>query len=63
MSIWPSSHDHSSTSMGVEKSKNVTENPITKNRKISYANVFKALKKKDVKEWERKDIRTYNMKK
>ena len=44
--------------MGVEKSKNVTENPITKNRKKSYANVFKALKKKDVKEWERKDIRT-----
>ena len=44
-----------------DKQKDVTVNSITNNGKISYADVCKYLKKKDVKEGERKDTLTQNM--
>ena len=44
-----------------DKSENVTVNSITNDLKRSYAGVWKASKNKDVKEGERKDIRTQNI--
>ena len=47
----------------VDESKIVTVNSIANNGKRSYVDVFEALKKKDVKEGEGKDILTDNMQK
>ena len=48
---------------GADKSKKLTVNSITYNRKISSADFCKASKKQDVKEGDRKDILTQNMQK
>ena len=50
-------------SQSVEKSKNVTVNSITNNRKGSYAESCKALKERDLKESEMKDRLTQNIQK
>ena len=47
----------------VDKSKYLAVNSITNNVKISYSDVFKDLKKKDVKRVQRKDILMQNMQK